>query len=864
VNVHTGATVVVENVTCYSSSQGISAEAGTTMEIRNTISLGGSSTDFRSYGTVSVFSNNMYSVKDGTADWAAVEVGAQAPPADLEDLFITVGTSSSFDHHLELSGHNALDTGLSLWTSFTDDIDGEPRVTSTCATWDLGADEATGAPGLCHFEIVHDEAAVNCQAENVQITIHDGLHNTSTTYTGTITLSTSTGHGDWSLVSGSGDLSNSGSGDATYTFDFADNGQVVLGLRDTYVETTNIDISASDLSERSDEDPDLPFARTGFNFLANGTKNTIGAQIAGKDSDVAPGAQTIELQAIKTSDETGQCEAALQGVNLIELAAECVNPTSCTANQVTVGGTAIAGNTFGSALTYTAVSLDFGGSSDTTATLVFSYADVGKIKLHARNTLTPSFENMLGSSNEVVVRPFGFYVSVAGNPGATGPTGSIFTSAGTTFSATARAVLWDAADDADNDGQADGHGDGDPANNADLSDNIAALNYGQETVKEALTLSSSLVAPAAGNNPALAGGTGIASFAAGSGTTVSVRYDEVGIIEISAGLSDTDYLGIGTTETAKILGSSGYVGRFTPDYFSVWTNTPSFGTGCGAGGFTYMSQPFTYSTAPVLTAAALSATGTTTQNYTGSWIKLTNASLTGRTYTAATGTVNTGGLPGTGSDPAIGDNGDGTVDLTFGSGSGLSFDRTGLVAPFDADLSLAINVIDSDAVAYSLNPATFGQATAGNGIAFTGSKEQRFGRVVVVNNHGSELMDLSIPVQAQYYDGTSFVDHTADTCSGVAVGDLTLTYDPPGLSTPTVGNNPFALGDAGLSFSAPGSANTGEIDIEVDLSSAGLSWLRYDWPADGTDSIYDDNPLGKATFGVYAGEDEIIYVREMY
>ena len=29
-------------------------------------------------------------------------------------------------------------------------------------------------------------------------------------------------------------------------------------------------------------------------------------------------------------------------------------------------------------------------------------------------------------------------------------------------------------------------------------------------------------------------------------------------------MSDSDYLGIGASETAKSIGSSGYIGRFTP------------------------------------------------------------------------------------------------------------------------------------------------------------------------------------------------------------------------------------------------------------------------------------------------------------
>ena len=51
------------------------------------------------------------------------------------------------------------------------------------------------------------------------------------------------------------------------------------------------------------------------------------------------------------------------------------------------------------------------------------------------------------------------------------------------------------------------------------------------------------------------------------------------------------------------------------------------------------------------------------------------------------------------------------------------------------------------------------------------------------------------------------------------------------------------------------------MDIVVDLSSASLPSLLGDW--DG-DLSYDDNPSGRATFGIYKGRDAIIYERELY
>lgn len=66
-------------------------------------------------------------------------------------------------------------------------------------------------------------------------------------------------------------------------------------------------------------------------------------------------------------------------------------------------------------------------------------------------------------------------------------------------------------------------------------------------------------------------------------------------------------------------------------------------------------------------------------------------------------------------------------------------------------------------------------------------------------------------------------------------------------------------------LAAPNS--TGSIDISVDLSATGadLPWLRYDWPEDGNlDGMLDDDPRARATFGIWKGRDQVIYMREVY
>ena len=123
-----------ENVTFYGSSgtDGFRSLPDSTVSVRNSIGLGSGTWDFRFLGTVADFNHNIYSALFGTTAGA----NDQSPPADLEDLFVSIAAGNE-DLHLEPTGHNALDTALDLSATFTTDIDGQTR----SGPWDIGADE---------------------------------------------------------------------------------------------------------------------------------------------------------------------------------------------------------------------------------------------------------------------------------------------------------------------------------------------------------------------------------------------------------------------------------------------------------------------------------------------------------------------------------------------------------------------------------------------------------------------------------------------------------------------------------------------------------------------------------------------------
>jgi MSHA biogenesis protein MshQ len=383
-----------------------------------------------------------------------------------------------------------------------------------------------------------------------------------------------------------------------------------------------------------------------------------------------------------------------------------------------------------------------------------------------------------------------------------------------------------------------------------------------------------------------------ASFAAGQLNSNLATYSEVGSFSLE--LQDLTFASVdasdgSTTNDREIKSNKINVGRFVPDHFAVTLNTPIFATACPAGSnsFTYVGQSLTYTTAPIITVTAQNFSNGTTVNYADVLWQITNASLTGKSYTAASGTINTSGLPGT--DPVIVASGSGIGTLTFGSG--LSFTRSTPVAPFDADISLAINVIDADGVAYASNPARFAQATAGNGIAFddgdlstTNDKQMRFGRLALRNANGSQLVSLPAWLETHYWASTQlgFITNTADSCTSIANNNVAMSSFAGNLvacETALSGGGTFSSGRRTMLLAAPGNTNDGSVILTANLTAAASgttcttvggatvpaaganrAYLQGNWSG----ANYDQNPAARATFGVFKGAEEVIFIRENF
>lgn len=371
----------------------------------------------------------------------------------------------------------------------------------------------------------------------------------------------------------------------------------------------------------------------------------------------------------------------------------------------------------------------------------------------------------------------------------------------------------------------------------------------------------------------------------GTGTvaTMAATYSEVGAFAMK--LVDRHFADVDAADSTPaerhVVSGAANVGRFVPDHFDlVAANTPVFktfnDTTCGTRSFTYVGQPFGYATLPQATITAKNAGGGVTVNYAGTLWKLAAAGVT-ESYAAVTGTLDTG-LVGT---PVVSEAGSGSGTLTPDANGLIAFARSLPLAPFSADVNLSLSVRDSaesgepgNGVIETATPAQF------NDIAFDSGDEIRFGRLVVRNAHGSELLPLPVAIETQYWTAAGFARNAADFCTQLAASHVALENWQRNLDLCETGaalSGRFNAGRGNLRFSAPGQNNSGSVDLVVRLDGAGggstcaggattpavgaaQSWLRGRWSGGG----YDQNPAARASFGLHRGSRAQIYVRELY
>lgn len=738
----------------------------------------------------------------GSEEWDVA-----GPPSNCDNACIIVSSS--------LKDIARVPDGSSSW---------ENTNNNTAGSSNDGDDDAE----LDHIRLLHDGNGITCNAETVTLrACADSSCSTLFEDSVTVTPSATAGIG------------------ASYTpssITFS-GGQATVSLRATAAGSTTLGASASSpnavnssrcfLTTSGAESCSMSFAASGF--------------LVSVPDHVSASDQTVSIAAVRTDDTTQQCIPAFADVDrTLNLYTSYIDPPTGSLAS-TINSTSIAISAPG-----TALSLSFNASGVASASL--NYPDVGELGL------TVTYSGSAGSGDagltmtggdDFVAKPADFLLSIAGNPGASDPTGTVFRRAGQPFTiaVTARNALGD-----------------------------ATPNFGQEVLPQSAQLEAALVAPAAGNVVEVVASSGFGAFTAGvaSGDWV---WDEVGAITLTPRLGSGDYLGAG-----DVVGTvSGTIGRFVPGWLEVSANLPVLQPACGS--FSYQGASFGFSTAPSFTVSgrSLSAGTPITSNYDGDYWRLPG-SLSERSYvstaaaTAATLDHSVDGgaalLSGSTAPPF-----DGSASLAV-LGDQLSYLKTTAAeAAFDAEIGLQLSAADlTDLDGICHDPDRDGSCD-GFTVAGIEGTELRWGRVAADNAFGPELFDLQVPLRAEYFDGVVFVPNSADSCSTLSAITLVdanaadslsladtcvLDSGQPGASgvgcsTPASPARQYtgsaSSGQFVLWLQAPGSGRAGELDLIVQLPD----WLRFDWRGSGA-----SDPTVRIGFGVFAGDRRQIYTREVY
>ena len=770
--------------------------------------------------------------------------GAQGWRAPLDEFVVGEGAATADEialvYKLQANGY---------------DLDGNPRKVTSC--------------GAAQLSVTASASASTCTGHSVTITALDGSGSRATDYTGTVVLSTSSGRGGWAAGASSGSVTETGTandGAATYTFRAADAGSVTLTLSNQSADDLTVTARDSTTSSITGTSSTVSFRDNSFVLSTTDALST--TAVAGR-----PHAMTATLYRRDTSLATPNCAVATNysGAKSLKAwyTANASHPAGATAPAID-NGTALGTSVPGSAnvsLTFTAGVASFN----------LTTSDVGKFSLNLRDD-TRSFANAVnidGSSSTITVRPFAFAITgiasgSTANPAGTATSGSKFAAAGSTFSATIKALLWQSADDANNDGTADA--------GANLVDNTAAARFAWPTGLAASS-DAAYFTPASGTLGVLGGSTdiGSASYSGGSVTVSNLTYSEVGSIGLTA--SATGYLGTSGADVSGVAvnASTGIptrVGRFYPSQFALVSS--SLTPACSSGSFTYMDQP-AFGLAYVLEAR--SSSGTVTTNYRSGSYTVGTVTLHAENADAGTdlGSRITG-LP--------------SASWTLGqysiSSTSATFSRAASAdGPYDS-LVLGVSVTDADgAKVASADMTASGTGSCGSSCVARalnsgGSTKVRFGRLKIGSALGAPQIDLPVPLTTEYWNGHGFVTNRDDACTRLTNTQFSFANFRSPLAACVTSGSPagangivFSSGRATLRLGKPNVR--GSVDLTANLGSsasgntcsAGASsvatasskpWLQGNWSA----ATYDRNPAARAVFGLYTNTPDVIFLRESY
>jgi MSHA biogenesis protein MshQ len=370
-------------------------------------------------------------------------------------------------------------------------------------------------------------------------------------------------------------------------------------------------------------------------------------------------------------------------------------------------------------------------------------------------------------------------------------------------------------------------------------------NFGKETTAEGVTLTSNLVTPAAGNNPALANNLiPGATFVNGVAAVNNLSWGEVGSITLKGALTSGNYLRSGLSAT----GTSATVGAFIPDHFdTAVVPTATLPMPCPTGltcpalynGFAYSGEAFSAQ------VTARNLAGGTTANYRSAYGLSNNVNLTAWDALGSVVTQN----PGSGALANI------TMASTaFNSGVGLTNTQAYTFASSPTSpTNIFLRAVD----------ATNATVTSLRATPVEGGVKIVSGKVQISNAHGSEVLPLPMTATVQYWSGAYWLASSTDNVTqfntnvntpGGNIVANTITGLGGGISVATPGVVTVSGGMKQFILNPPGVRGSADISLNAPVYLLGGS----------NGASANPSKVGRATFGIYKGPSQFIYRREDY
>lgn len=754
----------------------------------------------------------------------------------------------------------------------------------------LSRSRSCPAAAVAGFTIGGTGSASTCKPQMLTITAKDSAGNTLTNYTGTINLSTSSGRGDWSVgsspaPSGSFTAGSANSGTASYTFSTADAGIVKLQLSHSLAQNLSVTVVDSTLASTSSTSAAISYRDNAFVWAED-----LNGKIAGTNIVVAGRSHDMQVSLIKKDPTTGSCGVAADFTGARNLKVWRTDSAgSWAAPSVVVGPSSTSVPAARPASNNLALNFAAGVTTFNLAT-----TDIGKYTLNLDDDSgTYAAGTISGSIGDLTVRPYTLTVSGISRGGTANPSGSAATDgvlgpAGASFSATVSAWRWTAASDANGDGVPDsGFG-------------FANVTAGGLAPSFNTTVTLSLLAgsqtPAGGVLGTLANGA-ITGFSGGTVTVSNLQYSEVGSFQFNNAGVVTNFLGTaGLTLDAMTFAANGTqnrrVGRFVPAGFAL--SNPSVvhraDLSCGtapslASTFTYLDENFRLG----FTLTAKNAAGAPTVNYTddpsttnyqGNFARLDLATAANYRLAGISGsTVFKTGAGGRLSVSAA------TGSWSNGVASNITLTAKALRTltpdgPFTA--AFGIVPVDADGVTMSTLDLDTDSPANGNDRTRVSTIPLHWGRLRLQNGMAAANRPVYLPLAAQSWNGSIFTTNTLDSCTRIASAHLSFGNLRKTLvaSDAVMSNSPVTLnaGVGNVTLAAPAAGHAGTLDVALSLDTAadssclgwtptksatagaGLLALRALWCG----SAATKDPSARATWGLYRGDNGVIYQRENY